>query len=275
MATDPVRTNLPNHLNDALTKHLCRYPSLPISDEGDQGQVVDLEPANNTEATRESNTEARAEESNLQLLNSETFQRSLPPSFIDLTNEDSSNETPEQKLDESFNVPRLTHAPIPIDIVIENLKGIVTGDHYSQKKGQVYILSDPVGTITSFKISNSMKVSKRLLQHRRQCGLESWNLQIQPSVEIKQCSRLERLAQAELKNLNCEPRCACQTRHVEHYCGSTKSGLEVLKGWSKWFMEYQPYNDDNRLGEFWIDRLELFRTNIPRYFNCDADRCPQ
>ncbi|KAL4868660.1 hypothetical protein BDV12DRAFT_94501 [Aspergillus spectabilis] len=142
--------------------------------------------------------------------------------MIDLTNEASSSESSEQKSDESLDGPRFTYAPLLMEFAVQDLKDTIVSDHYNQKEGQVYMLSDPARTTTSFKIGSSKNVSKRMVQHRRQCGLEGWALQIQPPVEIKQCSRLDRLAQAELKNLNCEPRCACRTRHVEYYCGRPK-----------------------------------------------------
>ncbi|KAL3479344.1 hypothetical protein BJX99DRAFT_77103 [Aspergillus californicus] len=197
--------------------------------------------------------------------------RSPVPSVV-LIEEVFSPSTPEQTSEADLGSPSLKSPPRSTESIVQDLSAVIKKE-YSQDEGQTYILSDPEGNSPFYKIGKSNAASNRLAQHKRNCGLKNWNLQIKPSSKIKQSLRLERLAQTELKNFNCAPQCVCRVQHSEYYLGDPKDGLDALQGWSHWLVQHKPYGDDDQLASFWDDRLDKFLTDIPRYFKCGGDDC--
>ncbi|KAL2849533.1 hypothetical protein BJY01DRAFT_141986 [Aspergillus pseudoustus] len=161
----------------------------------------------------------------------------------------------------------------PIEVSVHELGKVLVSRQYKQKLGHAYVLFDSEGNAPYFKIGSSTNVTSRWSQHQGKCRLSGWDLQVQPSLKIMQCSRLERLAQTELKNQNCMLKCVCDVQHTEYYKGDATAGHGTLQGWSDWLVNYEPYGEDNTLRNFWLDRLDIFRSNIPRYFNCGDHQC--
>ncbi|BCS21134.1 uncharacterized protein APUU_21566S [Aspergillus puulaauensis] len=136
-----------------------------------------------------------------------------------------------------------------------------------------YILFDRLDESPFFKIGKSTDTKKRTVTHLQKCQLRTWASRARPATPIRMPTRLERLVQAELQNLNYVPDCHCTVNHSEYFWGRKDVGLESLDFWCRWLQHNEPYDCDGRLKGFWTDRLELFQGNVDKYFRCDSLVC--
>ncbi|KAL2819801.1 hypothetical protein BJX63DRAFT_428576 [Aspergillus granulosus] len=261
---------------------LLHYPSLPADNEDEQ--IPAPAPDNNigrnsvyapnmigTNKQDDADPRGDISESARALTEQPKDQPRSPASVTGVMGKMCSNEATDQPVDkiDCLDSKRFRWS---LEVSIHELRKVLVSRQYKKKLGHAYVLFDPEGT-PYYKIGSSADVTSRWSQHQGKCRLSGWDMQIQPPSEINQCSRLERLAQTELKNLNCVLKCVCDVQHVEYYKGDPATAHDALQRWSDWLVNHEPYVEDNRLGGFWLDRLDIFRSDIPRYFNCGDDQC--
>ncbi|RDW81549.1 GIY-YIG nuclease family protein [Aspergillus mulundensis] len=146
---------------------------------------------------------------------------------------------------------------------------------YKKSTGHGYILFDRHSESPFFKIGKSADVKRRQKNHQRECKLATWSIISKPARAIRTPMRLERLAQAELRNLSYIPSCACGVAHQEYFWGEKELGLDALAFWAVWLQgkqegeESEPYDCNEQLKPFWADRLDQFQDRINDYFRCD------
>ncbi|KAL4928897.1 GIY-YIG nuclease family protein [Aspergillus undulatus] len=143
----------------------------------------------------------------------------------------------------------------------------------NDKPGHAYVLFDACDQTPFIKIGSSNNVRSRMGTHRRQCQLETWNLRQRPAKPISRPMRLERIVQAELRNLVCNPQCACGVKHTEYFWASKEAGVELLDFWAGWLQTHEPYDSQENLKDFWFDRLNHFKDNAQKYFRCGSEQC--
>lgn len=137
--------------------------------------------------------------------------------------------------------------------------------------GYVYVLYDPSEETPFYKIGQSKDVERRAKQHNTNCRLETWTTRKSP--KCTNYKTLEKLALAELKNLKYEPNCSCPTQHREYSWGEVADGLNIVRSWSRWLTEEEPFDDECNLKPFWADRLEAFTCGNLGSFNCMTAGC--
>lgn len=143
-----------------------------------------------------------------------------------------------------------------------------------KKEGYAYILYDPSARTGVYKIGSAVNMEDRLHQHKQKCKLEHWEARKEPAIPIKQYKRLERLVQAELKNLNYRFRCYYRpAKHQKFFWGDREVASEMLVSWSRWLREQEPYDDEGRLKDFWVDRLDIALQYPLSSFTCMATEC--
>ncbi|KAF7590833.1 hypothetical protein BBP40_002302 [Aspergillus hancockii] len=170
-------------------------------------------------------------------------------------------------------------APISTeDIILEvrnEIRKAKDGKDKPLKEGHAYVFRQSPTQPQLYKIGHSIQVKKRQNRHRKRCKLPDWEAKKSPAWPIREYKRLERLAQAELANLACQPNCACFIKHKEYFWGDPSVGTNVLAFWSRWLQEQEPYDEKGELKPFWDDRVELFVRKEHRiHFNCPA-RCTE
>ncbi|KAL2818215.1 hypothetical protein BDW59DRAFT_152169 [Aspergillus cavernicola] len=186
---------------------------------------------------------------------------------LDDASEDSNEE-------ESTPLPTFIPQRHTIRELFHDMKDIMTRT-YKDTQGRAYILFDRLNQSPFFKIGQSNNPRHRKEKHERKCQLKGWASRERPAISIRMPMRLERLAQAELQNIKCDPRCSCGVEHVEYFWGPMDIGLEVLDFWCEWLQSREPYGWDGQLKGFWVDRLEQFQTHLHDYFSCGSLQCAE
>ncbi|PWY83646.1 hypothetical protein BO94DRAFT_576099 [Aspergillus sclerotioniger CBS 115572] len=160
------------------------------------------------------------------------------------------------------------------DIILEN-RNIMTREYKEENRGCAYIYQDCKDKSQYFKIGSTDRIQARERELQNQCKHIGWELIPEPKFPIWQYKRLERLARSELKGLRYDPNCVCSTKHRQYFRGSNATASEVLEHWSRWFVNHEPYDKENRLKPFWVERLETFTTNKNGlvYFDCHGNKC--
>ncbi|RAK97432.1 GIY-YIG nuclease family protein [Aspergillus ibericus CBS 121593] len=205
---------------------------------------------------------------------------SLPPCEVADSNIGPARETlpaslPEDTaLKQDFDLKK-DDAPFTTEDIILGIRNIMTREYKEENMGCAYVYRDRKDGSQYFKIGSTDRIQVREKELQNQCKHIGWELIPEPKMPIWQYKRLERLAHSELKNLRHDPNCACSTKHREYFRGSNATASEVLERWSRWFVNYEPYDKKNRLKPFWVERLETFTTNrnALTYFNCHGNRC--
>ncbi|KAL4744069.1 hypothetical protein BDV11DRAFT_176823 [Aspergillus similis] len=156
----------------------------------------------------------------------------------------------------------------------------VMGNSYRAEPGHAYVLYDDLNQDPTFKLGSSTQIQQRVKNHQLRCR-PSWRSIQRPSGNIPAPARLERLAQRELQNFQCDVHCPCGTEHTEYYWGSKDVGVEVLDFWSEWLQGkgkgelngLEPYDRNGKLKDFWTDRLDQFQASMNEYFRCRNPQC--
>ncbi|KAB8238406.1 T5orf172 domain-containing protein [Aspergillus alliaceus] len=156
--------------------------------------------------------------------------------------------------------------------IVDILRGLPKNSE-KKKEGYAYILYDPSARTGVYKIGRAVNMKDRLNQHKNKCNLEHWEARKEPAVPIKQYKRLERLVQAELRNMGYRFRCYCHAKHQEYFWGDREVASEMLVSWSRWLREQEPYDDEGRLKDFWVDRLNIVLQYPLSSFTCMATEC--
>ncbi|KAL6232065.1 hypothetical protein BDW75DRAFT_218570 [Aspergillus navahoensis] len=150
---------------------------------------------------------------------------------------------------------------------------------YKNEPGHAYILYDNLNQSPLFKLGSSTDIHHRVKEHQHRCQRPSWRSIQRPAGNIPAPARLERLAQRELQNFQCDPQCSCGTEHTEYFWGSKEVGVEVLDFWSGWLQgrdkELEPYDCSGNLRGFWADRLDQFQASIYEHFRCNDSQCAE
>ncbi|KAL4996879.1 hypothetical protein BDV10DRAFT_202040 [Aspergillus recurvatus] len=154
----------------------------------------------------------------------------------------------------------------------------VMRNSYKAEPGHAYILYDNLNS-PFFKVGSSTDIHHRVKEHQHRCQRPSWRSIQRPARNIPAPGRLERLAQRQLQNFQCDPQCPCGTEHTEYFWGPKEVGVEVLDFWSGWLQrkdnELEPYDCNGNLKHFWHDRLDQFQGSIHEHFKCDNPQCAE
>ncbi|KAL4796696.1 hypothetical protein BDV19DRAFT_387887 [Aspergillus venezuelensis] len=230
----------------------------------DEGQKVAEQVRTIEDAESRADGTERSEDSDGET-NSQDCSNVLPettdPGSLALATEESTIETP------SFTSKRYT-----IHEVVQRMRDAMEYI-YTDEPGHAYLLYDRSGKSPFLKIGKSVRVSVRKGQHQRECQLEGWDTKQRPVMSIPRPMRLERIVQAEMRNLAFDPSCICGVKHQEYFWVSKNAGLELLDFWIGWLKVHSPYDEDESLKEFWVDRLDHFQENAHEYFRCDSKQC--
>ncbi|KAL4902201.1 hypothetical protein BDW74DRAFT_158781, partial [Aspergillus multicolor] len=187
-----------------------------------------------------------------------------------------SPEDPEKP--DSAPLPPFTPQTRTIHAIVSDIREAMTKS-YQKSTGQGYILSDRNNQSPFFKIGKSGDVKNREQKQRRKCKLPTWNFTTKPARAIRTPMRLERLAQAELQNFSYVPSCSCGVAHREYFWGEKEFGVDALTFWAGWLRgkdeDSDPFDSNDQLKPFWVDRLDHFQDRINDYFRCDAPRCAE
>ncbi|KAL4777985.1 hypothetical protein BJX76DRAFT_344480 [Aspergillus varians] len=144
----------------------------------------------------------------------------------------------------------------------------------NNNKGYAYVIFPPLDQ-GPFKIGSTIHPNLRKDDHWRKCHLKGWEFRMRSAAPIRKPLRLERIVQTELQNINCDPKCICGQKHTEYFWGSKDVGLKSLDSWSQWLRHHEPYDCDEVLKDFWVDRLDLFQARIHEYFRCGSPECAE
>ncbi|KAL5050847.1 hypothetical protein BDW71DRAFT_173295 [Aspergillus fruticulosus] len=174
--------------------------------------------------------------------------------------------------------PRFTPKRHTIQKIFQDMRKVMRNS-YKEEPGHAYILYDNLNRSPLFKLGSSTDIHHRVKEHQHKCQRPSWRSIQRPARNIPAPARLERLAQRELQNFQCDPQCSCGTEHTEYFWGSKEAGVEVLDFWSGWLQgkdkELEPYDCNGHLKNFWSDRLDRFQASIYEYFRCDNPQCAE
>ncbi|KAL4938746.1 hypothetical protein BDV06DRAFT_225716 [Aspergillus oleicola] len=191
----------------------------------------------------------------------------------DILPETTGPDTPAPAAEEpTLETPAFSPKKYAIHEIVQRVREAMTRT-YKDEPGHAYILFERHGGSPFLKVGKSIKTSDRKGQHRRECQLETWDLKQRPATSIQRPMRLERLVQAELRNMVCDPRCTCGVKHQEYFRISKETGLELLDFWANWLRVHEPYDPEEELKPFWLNRLDKFQENSHRHFRCDSDEC--
>ncbi|KAL4957057.1 hypothetical protein BDW69DRAFT_180943 [Aspergillus filifer] len=195
------------------------------------------------------------------------------------TTQDRSNVLPETTgLASATEEPRITETPSfnpkthTIHEIVQRMREFMESN-YTDNPGHAYLLYDRSGESPFLKIGKSVRVSVRKGRHQRECQLETWDTKQRPVTSIPRPMRLERIVQAELRNLAYDPSCICGVKHQEYFWVSKEAGLELLDFWAGWLKVHEPYDEEENLKAFWVDRLDQFQENTHVYFRCNSEQC--
>ncbi|KAL4959520.1 GIY-YIG nuclease family protein [Aspergillus stella-maris] len=172
----------------------------------------------------------------------------------------------------TVGTPSFTPKRHTIHEIVQRMREVMECN-YTDGPGHAYLLYDRAGKSPFLKIGKSVRVSVRKGQHQRECQLEEWDTKQRPVTSIPRPMRLERIVQAELRNMAGDPSCICGVKHQEYFWVSKETGLELLDFWDGWLKVHQPYDEDECLKGFWIDRLDRYQENAHEYFRCDSEQC--
>ncbi|EON66094.1 hypothetical protein W97_05337 [Coniosporium apollinis CBS 100218] len=120
--------------------------------------------------------------------------------------------------------------------------------------GQVYILRDP-SQPELLKIGfTDIEISERCKQIRYRCKMQL-EIIYTDCLPVRNARRAEALAHAELSNFQEPPKCVHHDTHREWFRVTAEEALQVVRRWMN-FMQQVPYDDDGKLAEFWLLRIQ-------------------
>ncbi|KAL4751337.1 hypothetical protein BDW72DRAFT_173858 [Aspergillus terricola var. indicus] len=183
---------------------------------------------------------------------------------------------PSPSLPPSFTPKRHT-----IQEIFYDMKKVMRNS-YKAEPGHAYVLYDHLNRDPTFKLGSSTQIHQRVKNHQLRCR-PSWRSIQRPARNIPAPVRLERLAQRELQNFQCDVQCPCGIEHTEYFRGSKDVGVEVLGFWSEWLQgkgkgelkDLEPYDRNGKLKDFWTDRLDQFQASLNEYFKCGNPQCAE